>query len=63
MALKKAAERLLRAGTRDQKIAVYSDNQAVLMAMNNQRTLSKLVYETKVKWNHVERTIRSACIG
>ena len=61
MALKKAAERLLRAGTRDQRITVYSDSQAALMAMDNRRTSSKLVHETKVKWNHVG-TYNQVCL-
>ena len=39
MALKKAAERIIRVSTRDQKITVYTDSQAALMAMGQQDNL------------------------
>ena len=53
MALKKAAERMIRVSTKDQKITIYTDSQAALMAMDSRMTSSRLVHETKVKWNHV----------
>ena len=53
LALKKAAERLIRRELSGETITVYSDSKAGLMAMLSRKTSSKLVHETKVKWNHV----------
>ena len=53
MALKKGAEHLIQKGTENEEIHVYSDSKAGLMAMLSRKTSTRLVHETKVKWNHV----------
>ena len=53
MAMNKAAQWLINRGTNGQKITLYSDSKAGLMAMEKMEVTSHLVHETKLKWNHL----------
>ena len=52
MVLNQAANIVISNKILDSDILIYSDSQAALLAIKSMMTSSKLVLETKHKWNH-----------